>query len=98
MSNHVAEQTENEHQERIANTNTPPVRIWSLNVRGLSLASRIRELEEESKVGEHGILLLQETWRKAQHPGVGMDHVWNGERTEAKRERHGGSGPQFNQS
>ena len=39
------------------------IKLWSLNVRGISTEGRLNELEQESKRSEHGILLLQETCR-----------------------------------
>ena len=39
------------------------IRIWSLNVRGISSEARLKELDQESLGSKQGMLLIQETWR-----------------------------------
>ena len=39
--------------------------IWSINAHGLSTETKMQELREEPEQMEPGVVLLQETWRKA---------------------------------
>ncbi len=38
------------------------IKLWPLNVRGMSALESLDELEQEAVVCEQGILLIQETW------------------------------------
>ena len=40
------------------------LKIWSLNVRGISSEARLKELEQEAEGCKSGVLLVQETWRR----------------------------------
>ena len=76
------------------------IKCWSLDARGLSTEERLDELEQQCKVGEHGLWLLQETWRPtiAERLQIGDWIFYGTGRKEAPMgEWHGDHGAQSHQ-
>ena len=53
-----------EENESATQKEREELKIWSLNVRGISSEARLKELEQEAEGCKSGVLLVQETWRR----------------------------------